>query len=147
MGRPVIVALLLLLLAHAAVGEVEPALFPHAAQHANECNGTTALMVLMDRLLAGYGNAAAVTARVDGLELWLAPVVNVDGHRQVFGGAPGWPDWRKTLRDDNGNGQVDVPADGVDHRLPLPSRLADGIDTVRVRAGGRVLNRRVTYVH
>lgn len=99
---------------NAAEREVEPGLFLHAAQHANECNGTTALMVLMEKLLTGYGSDPAITARVDELELWLAPVVNVDGHRYVFSGAPSWQDWRKTLRDNNENGEIDFPDDGVD---------------------------------
>ncbi|MEZ4389445.1 MAG: M14 family zinc carboxypeptidase, partial [Candidatus Krumholzibacteriia bacterium] len=99
---------------HAAVREPEPGVLLHGAQHANECNGTTAIMQVMRRLLERYGSDPAITARVDGLELWFVPIVNVDGHRFVFSGAPHWQDWRKTLRDNNGNGEVDFPHDGVD---------------------------------
>lgn len=99
---------------HAAVDEAEPAVVFHAAQHANECNGTGAVMAQIAALLAGYGHDPAVTARVDGLEIWFLPVFNVDGHGQVFGGTADWDQWRKTLRDNNGNGQVDFPDDGVD---------------------------------
>lgn len=99
---------------HAAIREPEPAVFIHAAMHANECNGTGAIMDAMARLLAGHGHDPDVTARLDGLELWFAPIVNIDGHRHVFDAPPNWADWRKTLRDNNGNGVVDFPDDGVD---------------------------------
>jgi hypothetical protein len=99
---------------NAAVSEPEPAVFFHGALHANECNGTGAVMHQIAALLAGYGHDPAVTARVDGLELWFAPILNPDGHRYVFGGHPHWADWRKTLRDNNDNGTVDFPDDGVD---------------------------------
>jgi hypothetical protein len=99
---------------HAASDEPEPAVVFHAAQHANECNGTGAIMRQMEALLTGYGHDPAVTARVDGLEIWFIPVFNVDGHGYVFSGAVSWDQWRKTLRDNNDNGQVDFPLDGVD---------------------------------
>ena len=66
------------------------------------------------RCSTGYGHDPAVTARVDSLELWFIPVLNVDGHGYVFSGAANWDQWRKTLRDNNDNGQVDFPVDGVD---------------------------------
>jgi hypothetical protein len=99
---------------HAALDEAEPAVVFHAAQHANECNGTGAIMKQMEALLTGYGHDAAVTARVDSLELWFIPVLNVDGHAYVFSGAANWDQWRKTQRDNDGNGQPDFPVDGVD---------------------------------
>ncbi len=94
--------------------EPEPRLVFHAAQHANECNGTGAILQAMDVLLAGYGVDPEITARVDGLEIYFIPVLNPDGHDYVFSGAPHWADWRKTLRDNNDNGAVDFPDDGVD---------------------------------
>ena len=94
--------------------EPEPRLIFHAAQHANECNGTTAVMRMIETLVFGYDDNPAVAARVDGLELWFVPIMNPDGHVHVFGGGTSWQDWRKTLRDNNGNGQPDFPDDGVD---------------------------------
>jgi hypothetical protein len=99
---------------HAALDEAEPAILFHGALHANECNGTGAVMQQMGTLLAGYGHDQDITARVDGLAIWFVPVLNPDGHRYVFGGGPDALDWRKTLRDNNGNGEVDFPDDGVD---------------------------------
>jgi hypothetical protein len=84
------------------VREVEPAVLLHAAQHANEPAGTGALMILLEDLLDGYGQDARATALVDGLDLWVVPVVNVDGHRRVFAGGPGWREWRKNGREPDG---------------------------------------------
>ncbi len=92
----------------------EPALIFHGALHANEPNGTTAIMHSIATLLSGYGSDPEVTARVDGLEIYYIPILNVDGHLHVFSGAANWRDWRKTMRDNNGNGQPDFPGDGVD---------------------------------
>jgi len=99
---------------NAGVPEPEPSLFFHAAQHANECNGTNAIMAHMESLLTGYGIDPTITSRVEGLEIWFSPVVNVDGYRYVFSDQPNNLDWRKTLTDNNDNGQVDFPGDGVD---------------------------------
>ena len=98
----------------AAPGTGRPPVFFHAAQHSNETNGTLAVMEQMRVLLEGYGLDPAVTARVDSLELWFAPVVNVDGYRYCFSGLPDALDWRKTLRDIDADGVVDFPDDGVD---------------------------------
>ena len=75
-----------------------PAVVLHAAQHANEANGTGALMVLAERLL-GEERLAPLLA---GLDLWLIPVVNPDGHRHVFSGAEGWEEARKNRREGGG---------------------------------------------
>lgn len=91
-----------------------PSLVMFAAQHANECNGTLAVLMMMEDLLDGYGTDPEMTAMVDGLHTWFVPVVNVDGHRLVFGGHPDWAQWRKTARDLNGDGLLTFPEDGVD---------------------------------
>lgn len=67
--------------------EGEPRIFQEAALHANEPNGTTAIMAGMAALLDGYGTDPAITARVDSLELYFVPILNVDGHNYVFSGA------------------------------------------------------------
>jgi Zinc carboxypeptidase len=75
-----------------------PSVLFHAAQHANEANGTNAILWMMERLLAGHGGDASITELVDGLDIWFVPIVNVDGHRRVFSGGPGWEEWRKNGR-------------------------------------------------
>ena len=99
--------------------EEEPRLLFHAAQHANEANGTGAVMKSIERLLRDYDDDPTVRARVEDLELCFAPVINVDGHRLVFAGVPNWQDWRKTLRD--------YDADDIADLLPqvLKSLYAD----------------------
>jgi len=99
---------------NAAVSEAEPRLLYHGALHANEPNGTTAIMKTIESLLLGYNNDPEVTARVDGLEQFFVPILNVDGHNHVFSGGVSWEDWRKTMRDNNSNAQPDFPGDGVD---------------------------------
>ena len=102
-----------------AAGDPEPppTLVLSAAQHANEANGTGALMRLAESLLAGEGASPSTIALVSGLDIWLVPVVNVDGHRVVFEGGPGWREWRKKVRDNDGDGAFSPARDGVDlHR-------------------------------
>jgi hypothetical protein len=85
-----------------------------AAQHANEPNGTGAIMLMMDRLLSNYGLGGTYQDMVDNLEFWFVPIVNIEGHRITFSDDPYWQVWRKTQRDNDGNGQVQYPVDGVD---------------------------------
>lgn len=99
---------------NATSSENEPRLFFHGALHANEPNGTTAIMKSLATLLEGYGQDARITQRVDELEMFFVPILNVDGHNYVFGGGEYWQDWRKTMRDNNNNGMIDYPEDGVD---------------------------------
>jgi hypothetical protein len=91
-----------------------PALLIMAAQHANEPNGTGAVMRLISRLLEGEGTDERISAFVSGLEVWTVPIVNVDGHRIAFGGEPGWREWRKNARDNDGDGAFSPDSDGVD---------------------------------
>jgi carboxypeptidase T len=99
---------------NAALDEGEPGLYFQGALHSDEPNGTTAIMKSIKTLLEGYGKDASITARVDGLVLYFVPVLNVDGHNHVFNGGKSWEHWRKTLRDNNENGTVEYPVDGVD---------------------------------
>ncbi len=96
-------------------GETEdPRILFHGALHANEPNGTTAIMKSIESLLEGYGVDPSITSRVDNLELFYVPILNIDGHLHNFSGGINWFDWRKTMRDNNTNGEVDYPYDGVD---------------------------------
>jgi hypothetical protein len=51
-------------------------------------------------------------------ELWFVPVMNPDGYQYTFLN-PGTRLWRKTLRDNNGNGTIEV-GDGVDPNRNYP---------------------------
>ena len=66
----------------------------------------------MEKLIAGYGGDEQVTKWLDTLEIYLVPVVNVDGHNIVTSGHD--PRWRKNVRDVNGDGITGVYPEGVD---------------------------------
>ncbi|MBM3316833.1 MAG: carboxypeptidase regulatory-like domain-containing protein [Candidatus Eisenbacteria bacterium] len=99
---------------NAAQPEPEARVLIKAAMHGNEANGTNAIMFMLDRLLTRYGQSPYYTNMVDNLEMWFVPILNVDGFKICFSGGPNWSLWRKTKRDNNGDGQYTYPHDGVD---------------------------------
>jgi hypothetical protein len=94
--------------------EPEARILFHAAQHGNEANGVGAIVFMINRLLTRYGQDTYYTNMVNNLELWFIPIVNIDAYKIVFAGGANWNLWRKTKRDNDGNGQYTYPADGVD---------------------------------
>ncbi len=88
-----------------------PAVLLNGCHHADEVLGAEIVVAFMERLMAGYGADPEVTHWLDTLEVWLVPVVNVDGHDVVTSGQD--PRWRKNLRDLDGDGAVAYP-EGVD---------------------------------
>ena len=89
-----------------------PAVLFNGCHHSDEVLGAEIVLALMEKLVAGYGHDAEVTAWLDTLEIWLVPVVNVDGHDIVTSGRD--PRWRKNARDVNGDGVTGVYPEGVD---------------------------------
>lgn len=83
------------------------------AQHAREWITPEMTRRLLHHFVDGYGHDAAITSLVDTTELWFLPVANPDGYDYSFSGAPGARNWRKNLRDNNGDG-VFGAGDGVD---------------------------------
>jgi hypothetical protein len=67
--------------------------------------------------LAGV-TAEDITQLVDTRELWFVVVANPDGYDFTF--TPGNRLWRKNLRDNDGNGNIDVN-DGVDPNRNFPT--------------------------
>lgn len=88
-----------------------PAVLLNGCHHADEVLGAEIVVAFMERLMTGYGRDPEVTHWLDTLEIWLVPVVNVDGHDVVTSGQD--PRWRKNLRDVDGDGTVTYP-EGVD---------------------------------
>ena len=83
------------------------------AQHAREWITPEMNRRLLDLYLTSYGTDPRITAIIDTTELWFVPVVNPDGYDLSF--EPGRRLWRKNVRDNNGNGQIDPgTTDGVD---------------------------------
>jgi hypothetical protein len=60
----------------------------------------------------------AIKSLLKNTELWFVPVMNPDGYQYTFLN-PGTRLWRKTLRDNNGNGTIEV-GDGVDPNRNYP---------------------------
>lgn len=89
-----------------------PAVMFDGCHHSDEAMGAEIVFALMEKLVAGYGQDAEVTGWLDRLEIWLVPVVNVDGHNIVTSGRD--PRWRKNARDVNGDGIAGVFPEGVD---------------------------------
>jgi hypothetical protein len=83
-----------------AADEDEPSFLVVSDHHAREIVTPVIALHAIDQLTAGYGSDPAITAAVDGYEIWVVPVWNPDGYVYVF-------DfdnlWRKNRRD-NGNG-------------------------------------------
>ena len=74
---------------------------------------------LAHHVVDGYGSDPALTDLVDSTELWFVPVANPDGYDYTF--TPGNRDWRKNLRDNNGDGRITF-GDGVDLNRNFPTR-------------------------
>lgn len=96
----------------AAQAQARPAVMFDGCHHSDEVMGAEIVLALIEKLLAGYGRDAEVTGWLDTLEIWLVPVVNVDGHNIVTSGQD--PRWRKNARDVNGDGVAGVFPEGVD---------------------------------
>jgi hypothetical protein len=94
---------------NAAVDEDEPEVLLMGCHHARELMSVDVPMRLAKYLLAGYGADPLVTGLVDSREIWIAPMINVDGHVFVeqnhSGSSVTW--WRKNRRL-NGGGSIGV---------------------------------------
>ncbi|MFE3326311.1 M14 family zinc carboxypeptidase [Streptomyces sp. NPDC059176] len=81
-------------------------------QHAREWITPEMTRRLLHHYLAGYGKDPRVTRIVDTTELWFLPSANPDGYDYTHA-SPANRQWRKNLRDNNGDGKT-TPGDGVD---------------------------------
>jgi len=90
----------------------KPGVLLDACHHSDEVMGAEIVFTLLQKLVLDYGRDPEVTAWVDRNEIYLVPVVNVDGHDIVTSGRD--PRWRKNARDVNGDGVAGVFPEGVD---------------------------------
>ncbi|MCK5739613.1 hypothetical protein KAH55_10540, partial [bacterium] len=123
---------------NAAKEEDEPAIQFSGAIHADEIAGTEICMALINHLLENYGTDSTATHWVNANEIWVIPVINVDGHHVVTHNID--PRWRKNTRDLNGNGKLDYPADGIDLNRNFDFNWAHGGsgDSASVRYRGEM---------
>ncbi|MBS0664078.1 MAG: carboxypeptidase regulatory-like domain-containing protein [Verrucomicrobia bacterium] len=89
-----------------------PGVLYTGCHHSDEVMGAEIVTALMQDLVLGYGRDPAVTRWLDQCEVYVVPVVNVDGHDIVTSGRD--PRWRKNARDVNGDGVTGVFPEGVD---------------------------------
>lgn len=90
----------------------QPGVLFDGCHHSDEIMGAEIICALMEKLVRDYGRDPEVTAWVDHNEIYLVPVINVDGHDIVTSGHD--PRWRKNARDVNGDGVAGVFPEGVD---------------------------------
>lgn len=96
-----------------------PAVIYMGAQHAREWITPEMTRRLMHHVIDSYGYDKAITRLLDTTELWFVPVANVDGYDFTF--TDGNRQWRKNLRDVDGDGQI-TPGDGVDLNRNFPEK-------------------------
>lgn len=81
------------------IDEAEPSVLIDALHHAREPLSLQTALLVLHRLVSGYGVDADVTRLVDERQIWFVPVVNPDGY--VFNQV-NWPQggggWRKNRR-------------------------------------------------
>ncbi|OKK08490.1 peptidase M14 [Streptomyces sp. CB03234] len=90
----------------------KPATLYLSNQHAREWITPEMNRRLLHHYLAGYGKDPRITKIVDTTELWFVLSANPDGYDHTHA-APANRQWRKNLRDNNGDGKI-APGDGVD---------------------------------
>lgn len=82
--------------------------------HAREPIGMETCLLLARYLLDQYGKDPLVTRIVNETEIWITPILNVEGYKYLVDRDLSNPWWRKNLRDNNENGLFDPQVDGVD---------------------------------
>ena len=95
--------------------------------------GAEIVFTLLEKLVLDYGRDPEVTTWLDRCEIYLVPVINVDGHDIVTSGRD--PRWRKNARDVNGDGVTGVFPEGVDVNRGYDFNWAMGGTTVFIAAG------------
>ncbi|KKZ69568.1 M14 family metallopeptidase [Streptomyces showdoensis] len=89
-----------------------PATLYMSNQHAREWITPEMTRRLMHHYLDGYGKDSRLTRIVDTTELWFVLSANPDGYDYTHAD-PANRQWRKNLRDNNGDGRIES-GDGVD---------------------------------
>ena len=92
--------------------EDEPGVYLMGAHHSREPISTEVVLGIIEHLTSNYGNDDAITAMVDNSEIYIVPMVNPDGHEVVLNQLNTW--WRKSVADNNNDGQFSYTSDGPD---------------------------------
>ena len=98
-----------------------PVVLYHATQHAREWIAVETNRRLFDYVLKHKNDpASGIPQLLETTELWFTPVVNPDGYDYTFV-SDSTRLWRKTLRDNNGDGAITI-GDGVDPNRNWPTK-------------------------
>ena len=92
--------------------EDEPAVYLMGAHHSREPISTEVVLGIIEHLTSNYGNDDAITSMIDNSEIYIVPMVNPDGHEVVLNQLNTM--WRKTVADNNGDGQFNYNSNGPD---------------------------------
>ncbi len=95
------------------LNEDEPGVLFMAGLHAREPAGTLFLLALADSLLREQREDPDLRGLLGQVELFLVPLVNVDGYDYIVQNHVRFPFWRKNLRDNNEDGKFSPAVDGV----------------------------------
>ena len=105
---------------HAVAGtDTRPVVFYSALIHSREPEGMQAMFWFIDDLLGKYGADPMATWVLEQRQLYIVPIVNPDGYavtESVYTSSAGteFGFWRKNLSDNDSDGVLDDPGDGVD---------------------------------
>jgi|GEM_PF-817102 formylglycine-generating enzyme required for sulfatase activity len=108
MGRPIWA---LKISDNVATEDPEPRVVIDAGIHAREFAPTEVALDVIWQLLYGYTNNATFASWVNGMEIYVVPCLNPDGRYYCDTVSTSW---RKNGRDNNRNGSMTYPTDGVD---------------------------------
>jgi len=134
MGRPIWA---LKISDNVATEEPEPRVVIDANIHAREYAPPEIALDIIWQLLYGYTNNATFASWVNGMEIYVIPCLNPDGRYYCDTVNPSW---RKNGRDNNRDGSMTYPTDGVDLNRNSPfwwgsdnsgSSASSGSDTYR----------------
>lgn len=101
----------------------KPALYADGNTHANEVQGTEAVLYTLDLLVKNYGRLERITRLLDRATFYFVPMVNPDGRARWFE-APSTPDFPRTVMV-----PVDDDRDGLADEDPYDDLDGDGVIT------------------
>jgi hypothetical protein len=88
-----------------------PTLLFDGCHHSNEILGAEICLAILRTFTRDDGKDPEITGWLNRFQIYVVPVLNVDGYQVVTSGAD--PRWRKNRRDTDGNGVLEI-TDGVD---------------------------------
>ena len=92
--------------------EDEPDIYFMGTHHSRELISLEVTMAILYHLLENYNNNSIINNHISNKQIWFIPLLNPNGHKEVVENSNTF--WRKNIRDNNGNNEIDNNIDGVD---------------------------------